>query len=256
VSDFVSRLVARSVGEKPMVRPRIAPAFAQPREGSERVPAGEALRQGPERLPAMAPLPIGPARAMERAKPAEQTFEPQRQKLRNPQRTLPEPENTGSAKKDMEAEETEREAVRPRTQREIVETESAVKPATTPEARELTAAESAKVNSVEILATPVFQAAREKNERRDESHSANVPVYATSAVPLTLPALRSANRNLEPRFETSRKKETSEPAIQVTIGKIEVRASIAAPKTTEKKMPTGAMSLEEYQRLRNRRSAG
>jgi hypothetical protein len=239
-----------------MVRPRIAPAFAQRAEGSERAPAGEALRQGPERLPAIAPLPIEPARAMERVKPAEQTFEPQWQKLGHPQPTLPEPENTSSAKKDMEAGETEREAVQPRTQREIVETESAVKPATRLEARELTAVESAKVNSVEILTTPVFQAARGKNEQRDESHSANVTVDTTPAVPLAVPALRPANRNLEPRFETSRKKETSEPAIQVTIGKIEVRASIAAPKTIEKKMPTGAMSLEEYQRLRNRRSAG
>lgn len=239
-----------------MVRPRIAPAFAQPTEGSERAPAGEALRQGPERLPAMAPLPMEPARAMERAKPAEQTFEPQWQKLRNPQPTLPEPENTSSAKKDMETAETEREAVRPRTQREIVEAESAAKPATKQEARELTTVESAKVNSVEILATPVFQAARGKNQQRDESHSVDAAVDRASAVPLAVPAFRPANGNLEPRLETSRKKETSEPAIQVTIGKIEVRASIAAPKTTEKKMPTGAMSLEEYQRLRNRRSAG
>jgi hypothetical protein len=239
-----------------MVRPRIAPAFAQPAEGSECAPAGEALRQGPERLPAMAPLPIEPARAMQRVKPAEQTVEPQWQKLRNPQPRLPEPENTSSAKKYMEAEETEIEAVRPRTQREIVETESAVKPATKLEPRELKAVQSAKVNSLEILAAPVFQAARGKNERRDESHSADLTADTTSAVPLTVPALRPANRHLEPRFETSRKRETSEPAIQVTIGKIEVRASIAAPKTTEKKTPTGAMSLEEYQRLRNRRSAG
>ena len=251
----MSRLVARSVGETPTVRPRIAPAFTQPTEGSERRPAGEVLRQGPERLLAMAPLPIEPARAIERAKPAEQTFEPQWQKFRNPQPTLPEPENTSSAKKHMEAETTEREAVRPRTQREIVETESGMEPATKPEARD-TAVESAKVNSVEILATPVFQAARGKNEQRDESHSANLAVDTTSAVPLAVPAFRPANGNLEPPFDTSRKKETSEPAIQVTIGKIEVRASIAAPKTTEKKMPTGAMSLEEYQRLRNRRSAG
>jgi len=251
----VSRLVARIYGEKPLVRPRIAPAFAQPTESGQRRPAGEILRQGPERLPAMAPLPVRPAHALEKVRHAEQTFEPQRQKTRNPQTVRPAPENYRLAKGEIEAEETERH-VRSNAQRAILETESTLKPATKQEVRELTLVKSAKVNGVEIPATPVFQAARGTSEQEDGSRSADPRVATTSSIPLAGPALRPANRNSEPRFENPRKKEPSEPVIQVTIGKIEVRASIASPKTAEKKMLTGAMSLEEYQRSRNRRSAG
>ncbi len=255
MSDFLSRLVARSYGEKPLVRPRIAAAFAQPTQSGERAPAGDILRQGPERLPAMAPLSVGPARAFEKVRHAEQAFGPQWQKPRSPQAALLAPENYRFAKGEIEAEETEKR-VRSNVQREIVETESTMKPATKQEVHEPTLVESAKVNGVEIPATPIFQAARGKSEKEDESRSGDVPVVTTSAMPLAESTLRPANRNSEPRLENLRKKEPSEPAIQVTIGKIEVRASIASPKTAEKKMPTGVMSLEEYQRLRNRRSAG
>lgn len=202
----------------------------------------------------MAPLSVGPARAFEKVRHAEQAFGPQWQKPRSPQAALLAPENYRFAKGEIEAEETEKR-VRSNVQREIVETES-MKPATKQEVHEPTLVESAKVNGVEIPATPIFQAARGKSEKEDESRSGDVPVVTTSAMPLAESTLRPANRNSEPRLENLRKKEPSEPAIQVTIGKIEVRASIASPKTAEKKMPTGVMSLEEYQRLRNRRSAG
>jgi hypothetical protein len=66
----------------------------------------------------------------------------------------------------------------------------------------------------------------------------------------------SPERNTDPSFENSRKKKASESVVQVTIGKIEVRAFITSPKSAEKKTQSGVMSLEEYQRARNRRSAG
>jgi hypothetical protein len=104
--------------------------------------------------------------------------------------------------------------------------------------------------------TPTLEAVAIKRETTEELKIAAKAAEPTISAPSDFPTVRPVIAKAEMPLEAPKKKPVSEPAIQVTIGKIEVRASIAAPKSGEKKLPTGAMSLEEYQRMRSRRSTG
>jgi hypothetical protein len=257
VSDFLSRLVARSSGEKTRVRPRIAPAFTQLQESGRKAPAGEVLRDAPETMPAIAPLPVEPPRRAEKiAEPSRQLsaflvtkaskeLRPQTSSLNG---AVP------SANPEESPEKNEREAGGSRVrQKEIVVLASTPLPAAD---REEARPRVEKLNAsvVHPGAPPVFQTVRADRESRNEFPVAR-NVNAVPGIPPAFPAVRPV-RNAEPHFEIPKKKTSGEPTIQVTIGKIEVRASIAPSKPTEKKLPAGAMSLEEYQRMRSRRSAG
>jgi len=101
----------------------------------------------------------------------------------------------------------------------------------------------------------VFQAAVVRQEAKEALRPVD-PSERHALTPSAISELHPAIRKAERPLEAPRKGPASEPSIQVTIGRVEVRASIAAPKSTEKKVPTGAISLEEYQRLRSRRSTG
>ena len=254
MSDFVSRLLARSHGEKPMVRPRVAAAFAQPLESSDRAPAGEVLREGPASFPAMAPLPTEPVHAITRVKHRTVVDDPPRPGAASPSANLLEDKNPHLVSKESQEKRTEKETGRTHVTREPVASQSTKVSSTEHEVLERVSIEPASAVISEMREAPVFQG-RSSREPQGNSLRPTVVDPASAQQPAP-PASRPAIRNSEQRAENPRKKETSEPAIQVTIGRIEVRASVAAPKTSEKKMPTGAMSLEEYQRMRNRRSAG
>ncbi len=256
MNDFVSRLIARSSGGKSSVRPTIAPAFAPEVGKPRRSPAGEILQNLPEHPPAIAPLP----------------FETLRQK--ETQNRVQPPTNLQSPKTDSQAlqqlatlrdhaqriESREgREALQVREQNQTLFETDVVSPisslAMRPEIHDREFVGLPTPSLVEPQSPSLIAVAREvKSARENEPSEPIVP--ATPLQPPVFAARPTPERNTDLAADNSKKKKASEPVVQVTIGKIEVRASIASPKPTEKKAPSGAMSLEEYQRVRNRRSAG
>ena len=256
MKDFVTRLMARSSGEKSSVRPTIAPAFAPEAPKPRRRPAGEILQNAPEHLPAIAPLP----------------FETLRQK-ESPDRVQPLP-NLQSPKSDPQApqqpatlpdypqriksrEGREGPQLRERNQA-ILETDvvAPISPlAMRPDVHNREFFEPRKVSQVEMQGSSTIAAARESKPVHNDAPSEPI-APASSLQPPVFAARPSPERNTDPSLQNSRKTKAGESVVQVTIGKIEVRAFITSPKSAEKKTQSGVMSLEEYQRARNRRSAG
>jgi hypothetical protein len=233
------------------VRPRIAPAFAQLAESAERAPAGDALRGAPEAPRAIAPLPLEGQRTANPHGRTETRHEttavlPRRETLQRPQ-----PTDFCRASKDRDVD-VSAEPVRPKEK--IVLAENDV--SSTATAREEMRPMTVRPLEQEPALTPTLEAVAIKRETSEELKIIAKAAEPTISAPSVFPTIRPVIAKAEMPLEAPKKKPVSEPAIQVTIGKIEVRASIAAPKSGEKKMPTGAMSLEEYQRMRSRRSAG
>lgn len=256
MSDFLSRLIARSSGERSPVRPRVAPAFAPEADRPRQSHAGEILQNPAEHLPAIAPLP----------------FETLRQK-ENPNRAQP-PTNLQSPKADSQApqqpaaqrdsaqriesrEGREKLQVHERDQMTLETNVAAPRSSlvTRSEIHSRGLVEPSKTSIAEARDVSTIAVARVIEPSR-ENELDGLVVPATPVQPPVFAARPSPERKSELSDENSRKKKTSEHVVQVTIGKIEVRASIASPKSAEKKAPSGVMSLEEYQRVRNRRSAG
>jgi hypothetical protein len=255
VSDFVSRLIARSSGERPAVRPRIAPSFDQLPESADRTPAGEILRKTPEIPRAIAPLPMeGQRAALEKAR-AEQNSETQAASRSRYAPQLPPASYFPLVHENPRYE--EREKARPNVEAAprtgtVTLTASTVPTATVTRDERMPATVT---TPIETAPAPVLEAVAIKRQTIEE-----LKVVAreepTAAAPPVSPTVRPVIGKAYLPLDASKKKPASEPTIQVTIGKIEVRASITASKSAEKKIPTGAMSLEEYQRMRSRRSAG
>lgn len=254
----MARLVARSMGESAAVRPRIAPAFAQRAERAQHGPAGEVLHGVPEAGPTIAPLPIEtPGVTTERAAHLNRNVDSQASLLRPakvPQANLME---AGSSLVPHE----EKAADSPIARVTAAEAKEAVAPKSNPLPEGETKnsriiEETGEHSRTKAAPGSVFQAVVIRQETKETLRVADQSeehALARSAVP----ELRPAVRKTEQPLESPRRRPAAEPpAIQVTIGRIEVRASIGAPKSTEKKMPAGAMSLEEYQRLRSRRGSG
>jgi hypothetical protein len=244
--------MARSSGEKLAVRPRIAPAFEQLAKWAERPPAGEILHAAPERLRAIAPLPVDKIRkSTDRAPRSDRSLE-----FRNitpGQVTLPPL--------------ISRETAAPRgsrTAKDHAISEVSVKPdehdKTAPAVAKL-ARECGSLHPETEIATgeptspQVIQAIVSKPEAKEKLQFAAQP-FQSALTPTAISELRPAVRKAELPLESPTKRPLAEPApIQITIGRIEVRASMAAPKSSEKKSTSKPMSLHEYQRLRSRRSA-
>jgi hypothetical protein len=252
----VSRLVARSAGERPAVRPRIAPAFAQLAESTELAPAGESLRGAPETPRAIAPLPLDGQRPADRAR-AEQN---RAMLAANPGRDASQRSPTsyfphGHEKPRDEETENAHGGVEPAPRKETLTLAASSVPSPAA-ARAERVPTTVPTERIEPAPAAVLEAVAIKRETTEELKVVAKAVDRTVAAPQVFPTVRPVVGKAHLPLEASKKKPASEPAIQVTIGKIEVRASIAAPKSAEKKMPSGAISLEEYQRMRSRRSPG
>jgi hypothetical protein len=255
VSDFLSRLIRRSSGEKSLVRPRIAPAFAGAAGVAGRGPAGEILRNPPERLPAVAPLPFEALRQRENPRRPGQSMNLQLPRMdARPREESRAPEDDAQPPRPREEGE-ERASGHTEVSLETALVVPASPFATRPEISGRPFVETPIVSPAETQNAPVFRVVREAATSR-ENPPAELVAPATPPGPPIFLARPPADRNRGLPVETPQTTKPGEPAIQVTIGKIEVRASLAPQKPAEKKTPSGAMSLEEYQRLRNRRSAG
>jgi hypothetical protein len=256
VNDFVSRLIARSSGGKSSVRPTIAPAFAPEVGRPRRSPAGEILQNLPGHTPAIAPLPFETFRQKETQNLVQPPTNLQSPKTDS--QALPQLATLRDHARRIESREG-REARQVRKQNQTLLETDAVSPisslAMRPEIHDREFADLPTASLVEPQSPSTIAVAREvKSARENEPSEPIVP--ATPLQPPVFAARPSPERNTDLSVENARKKKASEPVVQVTIGKIEVRASIASAKPAEKKTLSGAMSLEEYQRVRNRRSAG
>jgi hypothetical protein len=246
VSDFLSRLVARGAGEQEAVRPRIAPAFAERRVGGERLPAGDILESPPDVSRAISPLAIErpprvtPAGSYREGSSAAPISAPHRETI------------TRFDYRDRVANAQERGAE-----------QGANETPTLPSVREVGVAHARDVFPVRVTraefepqestALRAIRAGREVAEDVKPSLGASEPSREVPARTALRPAV---SKSAWPR-EVPKKTSANESAtIHVTIGRIEVRASLAASKPAEKKVSNGAMSLAEYERLRSRRSAG
>jgi hypothetical protein len=253
--DFLGRLVARSLGEKPAVRPRIAASFVPAHELGWRAPAGEILTTAQEEVPVIAPIRSGPERISQQSQRL-----PPREASTDWPATSPRARRSSHVNFAPSGEqlETEREAEDTDSQPFTVPQQIGV-----PQPQAFADRDSETPRSTFNTPTPgpregvvSVQAAADIREPVESSKQALTPVSSPMSFPV-IPAMRAAVRAQEPVGKYSKKQKSSEPpAIQVTIGRIEVRASTAAPRASEKKAPTGAMSLEEYQRRRSRRNAG
>jgi hypothetical protein len=254
VSDFLSRLIARSSGEKSLVRPRITPAFSKTTDTAERNTAGEILHNLPERLPAVAPLPFDAPRQNRKQPQQSSNLHSQETDTRLPlQTTLPSPDMPQPLELREEREERVYKHNEVRQETTVVAPIASV--VTGPEDTDRQFVEARKASPSGTQDTPVLNVVQEfKTWRKDLPAELVVPANQPQS-PI-FPARPPAARTTELSNEASKIKKPSEPAIHVTIGKIEVRAALAPQKSAEKKTPRGVMSLEEYQRLRNRRSAG
>jgi hypothetical protein len=256
VSDFLFRLVARSAGEQAAVRPRIVSAFAERRVEAERLPAGNVLEGAPDVPRAMSPLvtetPHGTASARLHRKG-----------------------NTDEPVSEAHRETSERFDYRDRAANALGSRAEEVgsEPRVLPMIQQTGVAHAGRVLSVRIerqegLPAAVAQPALERPEAMalrairtgregEKDIKPTLTMNNVSREVHAAPALRPEISKGSLPLIAPKKKSAKEPEIiQVTIGKIEVRASLVASKPTEKKTSNGAMSLDEYQRLRSRRSAG
>lgn len=255
MSDFLSRLVARSSGEQAVVRPRIAPAFAPLAESAAPAPAGALLREAPLAPRAISQLPLdgrphgGPRYSGVERKP--DLSGPAAGGTAFPTRFTHHAPEAHPHRRDIPAEIPDSRMAPARPQEIVLPAADPVR--IRPSAREETppgADQPKGTRDVPALSVQATAATRERAE--------DVKAVARAAEPAPVPplvtAVRPAARKADLPLEAARRKPAGEPAIHVTIGRIEVRASIATPKSGGKASPTGGMSLEEYQRLRNRRS--
>ena len=256
MSDFLSRLVARSAGEQAAVRPRIVSAFAERRVGGERLPAGNVLESAPDAPRAMSPLvtetPHGKAsaRILRQGNVDEPVSEVHRETSeRFDYRDRP-ANALGSRAEEVDSE----PRVLPMIQQAGIAHAGRVLPVRMARQEDLRAAfAQPALDRPEAMALRAIRIGREGE--KDIKPTLAMNDVSREAHPR--PALRPEIDKGSLPLEAAKKKSAKEPeVIQVTIGKIEVRASLVASKPTEKKTPNGAMSLDEYQRLRSRRSAG
>jgi len=255
VSDFLTRLIARSSGERPLVRPRIAPAFSQVAESGQRSPAGEVLRNSHDRLPAVAPFPFDPVQRKEsyrRPEETEKTRSSDAGKEVSP--NAPSLQDFPAGKeRALEGSEEKRDNGS-RAPKQTIVVASTPMPTREREIHQQQQAEAPKIFPFQMRDAPVNPLPDIRPSQEQPQGEPSVP--AAPLQPSILQVPRPSRKNPELRTEPARKPAANEQTIQVTIGRIEVRASIVAPKSANKKQPASAMSLEEYQRLRNRRSAG
>jgi hypothetical protein len=256
VSDFILRLIARSSGEKSPVRPTVAPAFAPEVDRPRQSHAGEILQNPAEHLPAIAPLPFEALQQKENPNRAQPTTNLQSSKedSRTPQQQAAQRDSAQRIQSHERREELQVRAQDQTTFETNVAASIFPRASRTEEySREFV--EPPRSSIAEARDVPTTAMAREIEPSREKEPDGLV-VPATPLQPPVFAARPSPERKSEFLDENLRKKKTSEPVVQVTIGKIEVRASIASAKSAEKKTQSGVMSLEEYQRARNRRSAG
>jgi len=256
VNDFLSRLIARSSGERSPVRPAIVPAFTPEAGGAGRDPAGEVLKNPAEHLPAIAPLPFETLYGKERPNGVQPSPNPQSGKMDSPV-----PQQSSALKNNarpFEAAEGREERQVGEQNRATFETNVAATASPLAPRPDVPGRESVELPRTSIFEAqdPATIAVRREIKPSPENATEKLVVPAAPPQPPVFAARLAAERTSELSVENWRKKKPSEPIVQVTIGRIEVRASIAAPKSAEKKTPNGVMSLEEYQRVRNRRSAG
>ena len=257
MNDFLSRLIARSAGEKPAVRPRIAPAFAQPPVTDQRSAARDVMQEVSQSLPAVSPLPFETARRVERPE-GDYVRTGHSESLKTG--SIPSVNQDSARRSAPESKRSLQEipaAVTDRavTTQETIVTRSIPERAIQRQDHARVAAEAGEAPTAQTPPAIIFEATRASRESREEPPTTAI-VKTVASDPPAVPRPLAAARNCDSLSDAPKKREAREPVIQVTIGKIEVRASIASPKSRDKKLPTGAMSLEEYQRLRNRRSAG
>lgn len=233
------------------MRPRIATAFSKIADTVERSTAGEILNNLPERLPAVAPLPFEAPRQSRKQPRHSPNLQSQEIDIWQPRQPVTSPDT-----RTLELREEKEEGIQKHDDARHGTTVVA------PIASRVNGPEDSGRRIVEAKASPsktqdlpVFNVARETGIFREDLPTGPIVPATPPQLPI-FPARPPAARSAELPNEVSKTKIPSEPAIQVTIGKIEVRASLAPQKSTEKKTAKGVMSLEEYQRLRNRRSAG
>jgi len=250
VSDFLSRLIARSSGEKSSVRPKIAPAFAQSFEAVERVPPGEILRNAPEQVPARSPFPFEPVGQKEQSRRAEQSPNPQAPSNDARPTTEPSIPHDLPLPRAVGPKEELRNEERVQTLRETTDVIPTSALAPEPEVSKQPLVEARTEMRAAAVPHPT-----QRISKSSEQIAEGAIVPAAPLPPPILPAARFSARNAEQPLDAAKNGKGKEPAIQITIGKIEVRASLESSKPKDKKAPSGVMSLEEYQRQRNRRSA-
>ena len=256
MSDFLSRLVARSAGEQAAVRPRIISAFAERRVGGERLPAGNVLEGAPDVPRAMSPLVTethGTASARLHRKG--NTDEPMSEAHRETSERFDCGDRAANARGSKAEEVGSEPRVLPMIQQAgVAHAGHGLLPVRVERQEDLRATVAQPA-----LERPEAMALRATQNGREGARDIK-PVLTVNDVSREVPArpaLRPEISKGSLSLEAAKKKSAKEPEIiQVTIGKIEVRASLVASKPTEKKTSNGAMSLDEYQRLRSRRSAG
>ena len=255
MSDFLSRLVARSAGEQAAVRPRVVSAFAERRVGGERLPAGNVLEGAADVPRAMSPLVTEThGTASGRLHRKGDTDEPTSEEHRETSERFDCRDRVANARGSKAEEVGSEPRVLPMIQQARVAHAGRVLPVRMERQEDLRGSVAQPA-----LERPEAMALRATRNGREGERDIK-PVLTVNDVSREVharPALRPEISKGSLPLEAPKKKSAKEPEIiQVTIGKIEVRASLVASKPTEKKTSNGAMSLDEYQRLRSRRSAG
>lgn len=236
------------------MRPRIASAFSKTADTAERNTAGEILHNLPERLPAVAPLPLEAPRQNRKQPQQSSNLHSQETGTRLPQQTLAWSDMPQPFELREEREERVYKHNEVRQETTVVAPIASVVTGPEDTDRQFVEAQKASPSGTQDIPVPNVVQKAIRTLRKDLPAELVVP--ANQPQSLIFPAHPPAARSSELPNQVSKAKTPSEPAIHVTIGKIEVRASLAPQKSAEKKTPRGVMSLEEYQRLRNRRSAG
>lgn len=238
MSDFFSDLMARIDGTAAVLRPRLpslfeTPATQAPFPVEPEVPVDAVERKNPSAPQAAPPPEPAPAQAAPPPypfRPAMASSSPRAVEAASPVRT---------EMHSRETRETRRETVRSATPPAFRSAENGRNAADAQDQARLPGrtAESETPRTVErVTSAPVAPVQ---------------PATTTATVPPPFaPAPPKLRANLPPRAEAAKRE--AEPPIQISIGRIEIRATSDAPRPAKGSKPSPVMSLDEYLRSRSR----
>lgn len=256
MSDFFTSLVERSVGTAPVIRPRLISLF-EPIRGEVSVIGNELANASQE-----APFHLETERDSERPRPQKGERQVAHSLPEEDEQRLATIANTSRASSKLrppvrEVQESPQVVVESTAQREVAKSamqpriprETAERAVSASTLREQEPALAGPPKLVPQIATPSRREVKFEDER-----GLMIPPKATPEMRLSDLALsaRQDRRQQEKRSLLSEASQPIEPTVQVTIGRIEVRARKESSPSQRAGAKSPVMSLDEYLRGRGR----
>jgi hypothetical protein len=247
MSDFLDRLAVRAIGSGPLLAPRL-PSLFEPLQRAPIMPVFEAGEATPPRRETAPAATVSPAAVPPRVAHAPVTATPPGSAVA---RTVtdptpaPMPPHAAASAPDTV---TPRAPIAAATSPPV--TERAVPPPTPPRTADVRAPQPVRPRHTRIEADPV-QATTSAPPTSGALLPASTPVFAAASAPA-----RSSHAAMRPpAAHTGTANASAEPAVHVSIGRLEIRAAPASTTPARRRDGPQPSSLDDYLRQRGRKVA-